>query len=529
MSTEKRPLKVFLCHAHSDKNVVRDLYQRLIKDGIDAWLDKEKLIPGQDWELEIRKAVREADVIVVCLSKQFNQAGFRQKEVRLALDTAMEKPEGEIFIIPARLEECENLESLRKWHWVDLFEDDGYERLIRALRARAENIGATLQAKKDWPTGSVRSRKSGMHTSEKKSAELKQDNLEETLSSDTRVNSNTSDNAVVMGSNNVINMSTRTVGFLSSNMKEIERGKSHFSEERVLEAAIEKQVIVRKPASLFVWIRRQSSKNIISVVSAIDEKVLLDEDNVKAKGLEIEFPVEDGETLSAGITLRLVAHEFIPSDQQKKIIVPPKGDSEVCTFIVSPQRSGELLLSLEVLKDDVSLANRNLRTVAIDIEKKIDTTLLLVTIPIIVLVQTPISISDETAIIKAKEDAQRLAILKAKEDRLAREKTESERRAMEEAERLLRTQAENKKMESASRGKAEREAAEKAEREAVELAARRTAKHEVQEIASEHKMTRAKPKLSLVSIFLFIVSIILCLGLFNVLLYVYDWLQNMFR
>jgi hypothetical protein len=43
---------------------VRGLYARLTKDGVDAWLDKEKLLPGQgfdrlnlpDWELEIRKA-----------------------------------------------------------------------------------------------------------------------------------------------------------------------------------------------------------------------------------------------------------------------------------------------------------------------------------------------------------------------------------------------------------------------------------------------------------------------------------------
>src|SRR4026208_66763 len=105
MPEEKRPLKVFLCHASTDKPAVRELYLRLKKDGVDAWLDKEKLLPGQDWELEIRKAVRESEVVVVCLSKQFNQAGFRQKEVRLALDTAMEKPEGEIFIIPARLED----------------------------------------------------------------------------------------------------------------------------------------------------------------------------------------------------------------------------------------------------------------------------------------------------------------------------------------------------------------------------------------------------------------------------------------
>ena len=48
-----------LCHAHADRDPVRGLYTRLTKDGVDAWLDKAKLLPGQDWELEIRKAVSE--------------------------------------------------------------------------------------------------------------------------------------------------------------------------------------------------------------------------------------------------------------------------------------------------------------------------------------------------------------------------------------------------------------------------------------------------------------------------------------
>jgi len=40
---------------------VRGLYARLTKDGVDAWLDKEKLLPGQDWELEIENNIREND------------------------------------------------------------------------------------------------------------------------------------------------------------------------------------------------------------------------------------------------------------------------------------------------------------------------------------------------------------------------------------------------------------------------------------------------------------------------------------
>ena len=65
MTDPKRPLKVFLCHAHiiplwdADRDAVSGLCARLTKDGVDAWLDKEKLLPGQDWELEIRKAMRE--------------------------------------------------------------------------------------------------------------------------------------------------------------------------------------------------------------------------------------------------------------------------------------------------------------------------------------------------------------------------------------------------------------------------------------------------------------------------------------
>ena len=32
---DPRPLKVFLCHAHADRDPVRALYTRLTKDGVD--------------------------------------------------------------------------------------------------------------------------------------------------------------------------------------------------------------------------------------------------------------------------------------------------------------------------------------------------------------------------------------------------------------------------------------------------------------------------------------------------------------
>jgi formylglycine-generating enzyme required for sulfatase activity len=148
---DKRPLKVFLCHASADKPAVRNLYKRLVADGVDAWLDAESLIAGQNWQVEIPKAIRESDVVIVCLSeKSINKEGYVQREIKFALDVADEKPEGTIFIIPARLEECKVPDRLSMYHWVELFDKNGYERLFQALRVRADKIDATLQIKRSW-------------------------------------------------------------------------------------------------------------------------------------------------------------------------------------------------------------------------------------------------------------------------------------------------------------------------------------------------------------------------------------------
>ena len=146
MTNVKRPLRVFLCHASGDKSAVIKLYEHLVKDGIDAWLDKEKIIPGQDWRIEIPKVVKNSDVVVVCLSSQsVTKEGFVQKEIRYALDAADEKPDGTIFIIPTRLENCTVPERINRFHWVDLFLDDGYERLLKALMVRAAELEITLE------------------------------------------------------------------------------------------------------------------------------------------------------------------------------------------------------------------------------------------------------------------------------------------------------------------------------------------------------------------------------------------------
>ncbi len=142
MSDEvKRPLKVFLCHAHDDKAKVRELYRYLRRRGIKPWFDEVDLVGGQDWQVEIPKALLTSDAIIICLTKNaVDKEGYIQKEIKFALDKALEMPEGRIFLIPIRFEECEVPFSLSRYQWVDLFNEAGYSRMMRALKFRASQL-----------------------------------------------------------------------------------------------------------------------------------------------------------------------------------------------------------------------------------------------------------------------------------------------------------------------------------------------------------------------------------------------------
>ena len=138
MPQSKRPKHIFLIYAHSDKKVVRRLYHRITRNQIKAWLDEKDLMPGQNWKYEIRQAILRSNIVVVCLSRQFNkQGGFRHEELQIALEKARSFPDREIFIIPARLEKCDLTEPLRQWQCVDLFEANGFRKLLKSIK---ENI-----------------------------------------------------------------------------------------------------------------------------------------------------------------------------------------------------------------------------------------------------------------------------------------------------------------------------------------------------------------------------------------------------
>ena len=60
--------------------------------------------------------------------------------LKLALDAWQEVPEGTIHTIPVRIDACDVLVSFRRSQWVNLFEPNGFDRIVRAIRVESPRL-----------------------------------------------------------------------------------------------------------------------------------------------------------------------------------------------------------------------------------------------------------------------------------------------------------------------------------------------------------------------------------------------------
>jgi len=129
--------KVFLAYVQEDVEAAQRLYRDLQAHGFDPWLDRKKLLPGQNWPRSIEQAIELADYFVACFSKHaIGKRGCFQSELRYALDCARRVPLDQTYFIPVRLEECRVPARIsRQIHYVDLFPDweRGFRRILEAM------------------------------------------------------------------------------------------------------------------------------------------------------------------------------------------------------------------------------------------------------------------------------------------------------------------------------------------------------------------------------------------------------------
>ena len=137
------PFHVFLSHSSADKPAVEELARRFAKEGIQAWLDKWHLIPGDPWQPALEKALAESRTCVVFVGP----SGFgpwQNEEMRAAIDQRVRDSGRRFRVIPVLLPGAERAERsslptfLAATTWVEfrdsLDDQDAFHRLVYGIR-----------------------------------------------------------------------------------------------------------------------------------------------------------------------------------------------------------------------------------------------------------------------------------------------------------------------------------------------------------------------------------------------------------
>jgi energy-coupling factor transporter ATP-binding protein EcfA2 len=129
---------VFLSHNSADKPAVEELARRLKTDGIEAWLDKWHLVPGQPWQSALEQALADSLSVAVFIGPS-GISPWQDEEMRAAISKRVRQKDNEFRVIPVLLpggtrEERSRLpEFLIASTWVEfrnsLDEEEAYHRL----------------------------------------------------------------------------------------------------------------------------------------------------------------------------------------------------------------------------------------------------------------------------------------------------------------------------------------------------------------------------------------------------------------
>jgi TIR domain len=134
--------RVFIAYVEEDVAFARKLYRVFEENGLRPWLDKKRLMPGQNWPRAIETAIQTSDFFVACFSRRAtSKRGSFHSELRYALFCAAKVPLDEIFLIPIRLDDCLLPDHISKQtQYLDLFPDwgAGVKRLIAVIKAQKE-------------------------------------------------------------------------------------------------------------------------------------------------------------------------------------------------------------------------------------------------------------------------------------------------------------------------------------------------------------------------------------------------------
>lgn len=137
---------VFVSYVRDDSSIVDRLCSDLLNQGINTWVDRENLYPGQRWKSAIRQAISDGAFFVSCFSKSFTERvkSYMNEEILLAIDELRQRPTDRVWFIPVKLTECEipdrtigGGETLKDLQYVELYKDweIGIGKIVESIKS----------------------------------------------------------------------------------------------------------------------------------------------------------------------------------------------------------------------------------------------------------------------------------------------------------------------------------------------------------------------------------------------------------
>lgn len=137
--------EVFISHAKEDIEYAEDLYDFLIDNNYEPWLDKRKLRVGANWDYEIKNALKNSTFVILLLSStSVSKRGYIQREFKYALEYSETKLNDDIYIIPILLDKCKVPDQLSKFQWIEIDENNFRKQILESLNYQREKYISSL-------------------------------------------------------------------------------------------------------------------------------------------------------------------------------------------------------------------------------------------------------------------------------------------------------------------------------------------------------------------------------------------------
>jgi hypothetical protein len=149
--------RIFVSYVRENHQPVERLAAILKAVGVEVWLDRESLKPGQRWADEIRRGIKDGDYFLACFSQEYASRSrtYMNEELTLAIDELRQRPSNRSWFIPVLLSDPSALpdrsigggETLASIQYVSLQEkdwDDGVRKLIEVIQPDAAPLHAAV-------------------------------------------------------------------------------------------------------------------------------------------------------------------------------------------------------------------------------------------------------------------------------------------------------------------------------------------------------------------------------------------------